>query len=75
MKINLVFSNCREWGCGGKVGLLGGSSCTHTKTEFEQLSFIDLTICPFFTEHQAVSDVPTGIVFLDSLLGILYPNS
>jgi hypothetical protein len=24
-------------GCGGKVGLLGGSSCTHTKTEFEQL--------------------------------------
>ena len=22
-------------GCGGKVGLLGGSSCTHTKTEVE----------------------------------------
>ena len=29
-----------SWGCGGKVGLLGGSSCTHTTTGFEQLSFI-----------------------------------
>jgi hypothetical protein len=32
------------WRCGGKVGLLGGSSCTHTKTEFEQLSFISSSI-------------------------------
>ena len=27
-------------GCGVKLGLLGGSSCTHTKTAFEQLSSI-----------------------------------
>ena len=33
-----------SWRCGGKVGLLGGSSCTHTKTEFEQLSFISSSI-------------------------------
>jgi len=33
-----------SWRCGGKVGLLGGSSCTHTKTEFEQLSFISSPI-------------------------------
>ena len=37
-------SKLTTWGCGGKVGLLGGSSCTHTKTEFEQLSFISSSI-------------------------------
>ena len=28
------------WGCGGILGLLRGSSCTLTKTAFEQSSFI-----------------------------------
>ncbi|WP_099790743.1 PhnD/SsuA/transferrin family substrate-binding protein [Variovorax sp. 54] len=26
------------WGCGGKLGLPGGSSCIHTKTEFGRSS-------------------------------------
>jgi hypothetical protein len=27
-----------HWGCGQKLGLLGGSSCIHTKTVFKRLS-------------------------------------
>ena len=32
--------NLTHRGCGQKLGLLGGSSCTHTKTAFEQSNFI-----------------------------------
>jgi len=39
-----VFSFNVQGGCGGKVGLLGGSSCTHTKSAFEQSSFISSSI-------------------------------
>ena len=32
--------NIDHLGCGGNLGLLGGSSCIHMKTEFEQSNSI-----------------------------------
>ncbi|MFZ2388921.1 MAG: hypothetical protein WAW69_14070, partial [Polaromonas sp.] len=36
--LRMVSSELEQRGCGRKLGLLGGSSCIHTKIEFEPSS-------------------------------------